>query len=305
MRRISLLVSGAVGAVCGVYAIVYLVRWEWNRALIAGIFFLAVEIIVASAMLMDRLRRVEARLDEVLDRPAPARQHGAVDAPEVDLTLDAIRSAAPPPADRFGWIRDQTNSMGVFLPVLLGAGVLASAVAWLIEHLARATVSPTLERRLAVRLDTLALPPGGLRGEPMVDLPRRRNWGRRSAAVALAASALLGIGAGIDVLGDMTQTRPDVIDPDAQTVLDVEVRGSVADADRERVVGHLWSVCTSPDVFRTRQLPAPVVTHNASGITRIVVDADIGDHSIDRLRGCLNDAKIEKVQARVVSVAVG
>jgi hypothetical protein len=195
--------------------------------------------------------------------------------------------------------------MGVFLPVLLGAGVLVSAVAWLIEHLARATVSPTLERRLAVRLDTLALPPGGLRGEPVADVARRPNWGRRSAVVVLAAGTLLGIGAGIDVLGDMTQTRPDVIDPDAQTVLDMEVRGSVADSDRERVVDHLWSVCTSPDVFRTRQLPIPVVTHDASGVTRIVVDADIGDHSIARLRGCLNDAKIEKVQARVLSVTVG
>ena len=140
----------------------------------------------------------------------------------------------------------------------------------------------------------------------MAEVARRSNRGRRSAVVVLATGTLLGIGAGgYDVLADMTQTRPDVIDPHAQTVLNVEVRGSVADSDRERVVGHLWSVCTSPDVFRTRQLPAPVVTHDADGLTRIVVDADIGDHGIDRLRGCLNDAKIEKVQARVVSVTVG
>ena len=123
--------------------------------------------------------------------------------------------------------------------------------------------------------------------------------------VAIAAMSLFAVAAGIDELGDMTQSRPDVMDPDAQTVIDVEVRGSVASQDPERVVGHLWSVCTSPDVFRTRQLPVPVVEHHATGVTRIVVDTDIGAHGIDRLRGCLNDAKMEKVQARVVGVTVG
>ena len=304
MRRLSLLVSGAIGAVCGVYAIVYLVRWEWNRAIIAGIFFLAIEIIVASVMVIERLRRIEGRLDDVLARPRERPDLAAVQ--DLAPTLEAIRGAAPPPPDRFGWIRDQTGSMGVFLPVLLGAGVLVSALAWVVEHLARATVSPTLERRLAVRLDALALPPGGLRAQPLTDvLGRRPRWGRRVAAVGLAMGTLVAVGAGIGALGDMTQTRPDVMDPDAQTVVEVVVRGAVAEKDPARVVGHLWSVCTSPDVFRTRQLPTPVVEHGRNGVTRILVDTDIGSHSIDRLRGCLNDAKMEKVQATVLGVTVG
>jgi hypothetical protein len=43
----------------------------------------------------------------------------------------------------------------------MGAGVLMSGIAWVVERLARATISPAAERGLAAQLDTLALPAGG------------------------------------------------------------------------------------------------------------------------------------------------
>lgn len=308
MRRVAVLVPAAVGALCGVYAVVYLVRWEWNRAIIAGIFFLAVEVIVLGVLILDRLHRLETRLEE--DRPAAGAEVPAPgDRPVPDTpdpTLAALRAAAPPPADRFSWIRDRSGSMQVFLPVLLGAGVLASAAAWLVEHLARATVGPTLERRLAERLDILELPAGGLRRSAATEPLRPRRSRVRPLLAGVVCLALLVVGAmGLDRLGDLTQTRPDQMRPGVQTIVDVTLRGAVADGDPDRVVGHLWSVCTGPDVFRSRRLPAPTVAHGADGAVRIVVDTDIGDHGIDRLRGCLNDATIDKVQATVGGVTVG
>lgn len=282
-------------------------RWEWNRAIIVGIFFLAVEVIVLGVLILDRLRRVEARLDEI-PQPAGAAVPPTPDEPALDPpdpTLDALRAGAPPPADRFSWIRDRSGSMQVFLPVLLGAGVLASALAWLVERLARATVAPTLERRLATRLDVLDLPNGGLR-RPATAPPGPKPSRVRPLVAGVVCLALLATGAvGIDRLGDLTQTRPDVMRPGVQTVVDVTLRGAVADRDPDRVIGHLWSVCTGPDVFRGRPLPAPTVAHGDDGAVRIVVDTDIGAHGIDRLRGCLNDATIDKVQATVAGVTVG
>ena len=51
--------------------------------------------------------------------------------------------------------------MNVFVPVLMGAGVLMSGIAWLVERVARATVRPAAERGLAAQLDGLALPANG------------------------------------------------------------------------------------------------------------------------------------------------
>ena len=36
--------SSFVAAISGTYLVVYLYRWEWNRAVISGVFFLAAEI---------------------------------------------------------------------------------------------------------------------------------------------------------------------------------------------------------------------------------------------------------------------
>jgi hypothetical protein len=48
------------------------------------------------------------------------------------------------------------------VPVLIGMGVVASGLAWLVERLARATAGPALERGLAARLTALSWPAGGL-----------------------------------------------------------------------------------------------------------------------------------------------
>ena len=137
----------------GVYLVVYLYRWEWNRALIAGMFFLIAEVGLGIALVLQRLQRIEARLT------VPAAASPAQISDEV---LDRIRETAPAPRDHFSWLRSENQGMGVFVPVLMGAGVIASALAWLVERLARATAQPVLERGLAARLSPLAWPSRGL-----------------------------------------------------------------------------------------------------------------------------------------------
>jgi hypothetical protein len=171
-RRIGLAASLVTLAAAGWYVFIYLARWEWNRALMAGVLFVAAELGLLGLLLLDRLARLERRLDE-RDRARPARvappatvapplEPAAPAAPDARV-LTRVHDAAPPPRRPFAWL-DPTDRMSVFVPVLLGAGVLLSGAAWLVERVARLTGGAALERRLAARLDVLALPPGGLRG---------------------------------------------------------------------------------------------------------------------------------------------
>ena len=143
--RIAGALVGAMMFFTALYFFVYLWRWEWNRALIAGVLFVAAEVAMAAAMILSRLRRMEDRLRA----PDPA-------------VLARIRETAPPARDHFEWLSPKSGRLGVFVPVLIGMGVVASGLAWLIERLARATAGPALERGLAARLTPLAWPAGGL-----------------------------------------------------------------------------------------------------------------------------------------------
>ena len=142
--RIAGLLGVVVLLTTGLYFFVYLWRWEWNRALIAAILFVATEVAMASATVLTRLQRLDDRL------------------PTDPAVLARIRESAPPPRDHFAWLSPKSGQMGVFVPVLIGMGVVASGLAWIVERIARTTAGPALEHGLAARLTTLAWPTGGL-----------------------------------------------------------------------------------------------------------------------------------------------
>jgi hypothetical protein len=111
--------------------------------------FVAAEVAVMGSLLAHRLKVVTERLDR-MESPTPAQT----------VRLERIRSTAPPPRPTFAWLA-RPEQMNVFVPVLMGAGVLLSGIAWVVERLARATVTPVAERGLAAQLDSLALPAHG------------------------------------------------------------------------------------------------------------------------------------------------
>ncbi len=132
----------------GGYVFVYLYRWEWNRAQMSAAIFIAAEVGLIGWLLADRLRRVERRLDGNALEGEQRR-------------LQALRDSAPPGRAGFAWLA-RPDQLNVFIPVLLGAGALLSAVAWVVERLSRATAGRVAERGLARRLGALELPAGGL-----------------------------------------------------------------------------------------------------------------------------------------------
>jgi hypothetical protein len=141
------LLAAATLAGAGGYVMVYLVRWEWHRAILVALLFLAVQIAATSALVLRAVTRSA--------RSAPG-EPGADDG----CLLEHIQRARPT-RDHFAWLRSRDGAP-VFIPVLLGAGVLVSAVAFLVERLAAATGGRAMERGLARDLASVAFPTGGL-----------------------------------------------------------------------------------------------------------------------------------------------
>lgn len=147
-RRIGAAIGAVTLVASGSYVFVYLYRWEWNRALISGVFFLAAELALATLLLSSRMQKLAADTAAVRDEVREQR------------VLHHLRATAPAPRDHFAWV-NRSGQLNVFVPVLLGAGVLLSGLAWCVERLGRLTAGPAMEQGLARRLGTLAPPAGG------------------------------------------------------------------------------------------------------------------------------------------------
>jgi hypothetical protein len=129
----------------------YLSRWEWHRAITAGIFVLAAELGLVGGAILTRLGRLEERVDHLA--PAGPRAQGGAD----DNRL-LIRSTRPASSSPFAWLEPDPGRTSVFVPILMGTGFVLSGLAWVVERLARVTARPALERDLARRLVPLAPP---------------------------------------------------------------------------------------------------------------------------------------------------
>jgi hypothetical protein len=281
---------GAVAA-SGIYLFVYLFRWEWHRALVAGVLFVAAEIALASAAILDRLRAIESRLQAGAG-VAPA----ATAAPTAggSETLERLREAQPEPHTNFDWLTRQSGEMSVFVPLLLGAGVVLSGMAWIVERLARATAGPVLERGLSVRLAPLSMPAGVFAGAP-APVARHRSF------VPHVVAGVLAIGlatAGLDALADATQNRPDakVAGTASSVILHVNpgsARGPLAATQA------LWGACTTQVGGEYHLLG---VTDLGGDQVQMVVEPRVGKYAERRLRGCFGDAVTDRIQASVQSV---
>lgn len=277
-----------VGAVLatGVYLFVYLARWEWHRALVAGVLFVAAEVALAAAAILDRLRSIEARL---------AAGTGAGADTAGDEALGRLREAAPEPRTNFEWLSRQGSEMSVFVPLLLGAGVVLSGAAWLVERLARATAKPALERGLARRLAPLTLPAGTLAGAPAPVAPRRGSVvPHLLAGVAAIAAATVGL----DAMADATQNRPDPVT--RGTTSSVVVAVDPGSARRPvTATAALWGACTTQLGGGFEVLG---MTDLGAGDVQVLVSPQIGKYAERRLRGCIGDATTDRIRAGVRSI---
>ncbi|MEV6110377.1 hypothetical protein AB0M28_37605 [Streptomyces sp. NPDC051940] len=289
MKYLSYLFGALSAAAAGGYFAVYLYRWEWQRALISGVLLLVVEIFLVCVVVLSRISRLERRLDE-----HSAAQHDV---------LRRLESARRDPAARpFPWL-DGTGSGNrtyVFVPVLMAAGAVLSFTAWVVQKVAAATARPGAERRLAGRLTVLTVPPdirdAGLERRPALPPVRRARGG---VLAAVAALGVLGLGILVGSLADATQTRAAERPDSAATIVvfRVELRPDGGSAARDQAARELWESCRRS----TRALPASATLSRLepdvwSGVLRPA----LGAHDMMRLRGCLDDASVNRVRAHVL-----
>jgi len=280
VRRLAIAIAVVTLVASGTYVIVYLARWEWNRAMIAGLLFVATEIALATIVLLGRIAST-ARGNEART-PDPR-------------TLEAVRASAPAPRRRLEWL--DTDGPAVFVPVLLGAGVIVSIFAMIVERLAQATARPGMERRLALRLTPLLLADDAgsvIKREPKAP-SRRRPFVQ--ALVVLGLS--VGVAAGIDALGDLTQTRPHVAVAGTRTTMVVRIETNARPRSPLEAAQRLWETCRGR--IAGRLAPSGIV-QVGPGTMRIDVIPSLGLHQTRRFRGCFEDMTLDKVRADVISI---
>jgi hypothetical protein len=274
----------------GVYLLVYLYRWEWNRALVSGVFFLAAQMALGFSVLFRRLRAIENHLEE-------ASRHEVRALPS--MATQRLRATPVDHPNPFAWLAPQEGRLGVFVPVLLGAGVMLSALAYVVERTAQLTAAPGVDRRLSRRLDVLAPPPGGLTdsGPPLLQPPPAR----RRSRLWPAAGAVLAIGGlvlAIDAIADATQSRPDDSPRPAETVISLVIQHR-GEAPSALVAGEaLWSSCR-PTLVDEQPSRADVVAVADARVDLVLVPG-VSELAERRLVGCLADLQIDLIQAAVV-----
>ncbi|OLT25138.1 hypothetical protein BJF79_44525 [Actinomadura sp. CNU-125] len=203
------------------------------------------------------------------------------------------RYAAPREEPRFRWL-EEDDRYRVFIPVLLGAGIVASALAALVER-----VSGAFGRDAGVPR-ALAPPSGGV----LAGAPEPDGRDGRGRAVVLTLAGVLFAGFAVFQLAELTQDRPD--DPVAAhastLVIEADTRGDTGAAAVDPLVDRLWEYCkgaTRPYVEGGGAVPLGERRY------AIVVRPALGEHALRRMLGCLQDGLIDRARFRVISVRPG
>jgi MFS family permease len=278
-RVVFSLIIGSVLAGAGSYLLVYLYRWEWNRALISGLFFLIAEVALVGVLLARRLSSIERRLDERGTTP-----------------ITGAPPAHPSDAPTFPWL--QPGSLGVFVPVLLGVGAILSVLAYAVERLGAATARGD---RIDGRLAAIALPGTDLQGRrtatPAPPAPARTS--RRSGAVT-AVVATVAITGTVLLLSSIATYRdpPDPVSGTTTIVLQVDARSGSPDA--EAVANTLWMACRgNVDDGVGLVSVEPLV----AGVARVTVAPRVAVPDERRFLGCLEDLRFDGVRIEVRAVS--
>ncbi|MGI5374596.1 hypothetical protein ACQEV2_10185 [Streptomyces sp. CA-251387] len=298
MRKIAYVFGALAAAGAGTYLVVYLYRWQWQRAMICGVLLLVVEVMLLGLVTLGRLNRIEERLRDT------DRRQRELDARQEDVLTRLREPAVTREETRFRWLDDSADRAYVFVPVLMVAGVVLSGLAWVVQKVASATARPA-ERRLAGRLAVLAAPapaaPGDLDDLPELGAGASRGRTARVTTVAVFSVALLA--ALVVGLADLTQTRAgEANEHEATSVLvQIDLREPDVSSDGKALAAHqIWESCRHSTAAPLRNASLGDL---GNGMYAGVVRPALTDHDVMRLRGCLEDATLDRAHLTVVGVS--
>lgn len=267
-RLVGRVVLAGVTVVAGVQLILYIVWWEWVRASLAGVVFVACLVVAAAVVILDRIERLERRIREV---GATARPRNEIAEPDAPSVLE--------PAPDFRWLEAvKPTPTYVFVPLLLGLGVLVTLVSNVVERIARATQS----RRYAA---------AGPVPEPSTP---RSQLGRVLAVVLVGAVAALG-------LFQVSHFWPEPYRSGTTTFAVQVATKSIPEPDPGGAVEAVARHCVMyTRIGITFERVVPLSRTNA----RLVVSPRLGEAAQRRYVGCLEDLVLDRHQLRVRSTDV-
>lgn len=284
----------AVLLVAGGHTVYYLLQWEWVRAQIAGIAFVAALVVSATLAVLSRLRGLERRLDVLVQSVASGVPAGLAGpgAPAGPAT-----GSDPEPRPDFGWLSPSSRWSGlalpllalpvlrepapaVFIPVFLATGIAVSVVAAGVERLAahrHATVTS------AARATGVLAPP--------------RTVSSRAASGVLLGGVLV-IGAVIGGLWLTAHYWSAPVGPGTTTlVLEVERNGTTSsNLEVAEVMGRYCVLNAGVDV----QYGNVVLASDGRVLLRVMPLLD--EDARSRFGGCLEDAVLDRHRVVVAGV---
>ncbi len=293
VHRLARLLALVVLGFSGMYVIIYLLRWEWNRALIAGLFFLAAELYLLGDVLLGRVNRLEAQLRRTEESE------------QINALAAHLRRHRPAPRGPFDWLAPDRDKTYVLVPILLGAGIILSGIAYVVERLSRVTAAPVAEHELARGLASMALPTAGLAPtglpprddliEPEID----ERAGRRSTVVII--TLIVSLTAVILVLAAVLVTRDAPPQQGSALVMDVAVDRNNLDQSDEAVAAGLWAAC---QLRVPREVSLQSLSQLSDERLRMVIAPAPAKFDERELLGCLQDATTDRAQLRILDVRV-
>lgn len=315
-RLIALLAAGAAALGAAGYLVVYLHRWQWQRAILCGVLLLIVLTLTFGLLILDRLSQLERRIsrmderqrqqvDQRADILAQLRHFDETEGPGTGRGGGGAGRGAEPgagPRTRFSWLESpddpSRHHTHVFVPILMAAGAALSGLAWLVERIARATVRPAARSRLAGRLAPLAAPPPDSPDLPDRPLPgRARQRARTLLPLVLTAALVAGT---VLALAQLTRTEPPHRGDGEATSLLFRVNSKAVDEPRTELAAHqMWERCrdaTSVPVTNGDLTPLGEARYHAT------VTPALSDHDQHRLKGCLEDTRLDRILLTVLDI---
>ncbi len=175
------------------YTLAYIGRWEWQRAQLAADLTLLCAVFVLGLVIDSRTRDLRGRrtgepptgprqpepADPAAPYPTPPRHltphTGARVTPLRPATTARPRPKVSPGA--FAWLDGptdpRTERYGVFIPILLGAGMVASGMAWVLERVSGKLTRRPAPGRARTRDTDRATDRGGTRDRSRTDTSAR------------------------------------------------------------------------------------------------------------------------------------
>jgi hypothetical protein len=294
MKRLTYLFAGAAAAGAAGYFVIYLYRWQWQRAILCGVVLLIVGLMLLGIVLWGRLARIEERI-----RESDRRQQDVL----ARLRQTQSREQGDRQGDRFRWLQDPASRTYVFVPVLMVTGVVLAGIAWLVQRIASATARPAADRRLAGQLSVLAAPDPA----PETDLEDERPLGAGGPGRAARLFTVAAVGAALLAslvvgLADLTQTRRQERDGSEATsvLVRVDMRGVPVTTERQfMAASQAWERCRNSTSVPLRRT---TLGELGDGVFAGIVRPALTDHDRLRLRGCLEDSEVDRASLTVVGI---